>query len=326
MTISGATEARGPAASIRLSRPMRVLAPAKINLHLRVGKRRDDGFHPLLTWMCTVGLFDKLIVERARTESAPISLTCNRADVPTDQSNLVLKAAAGLAPLAARPDQLTAGLSLHLEKHVPHGAGLGGGSSDATRTLLALNAFLKLDLGKGQLEAVAARLGSDLSFFFHEPSALCRGRGELVEPIAPPLPRWGLLVMPGTHMPTPAVYRKFDELGLGDDDVEREPVDPNQWCNASSLELLARLRNDLEQPAFAIDPKLGDLRKEIEQLLARTVRMSGSGSSLFTLFDQEQEARQAASVASSKFQIHAIPVELAPKIRDDLHEDLAKRY
>lgn len=310
---------------------MQALAPAKINLHLRVGKRRDDGFHPLLTWMCTVGLFDKLIFERARLEpTAPISLTCNRPDVPTDQSNLVLKAAAGLAALAARPTtpaaQVTAGLAVHLEKHVPHGAGLGGGSSDATRTLLALNAFLKLDLGKGQLEAVAARLGSDLSFFFHEPSALCRGRGELVEPIAPPLPRWGLLVMPGTHMPTPAVYRRLDELGLGDDDVEHEPIDWKQWCQADSTQLLAHLRNDLEQPAFSLDPKLGDLRKEIEQLLARTVRMSGSGSSLFTLFDHEQDAEQAASAVSSNLHVRAIPVELAPKIRDDLHEDFATRY
>jgi 4-diphosphocytidyl-2-C-methyl-D-erythritol kinase len=192
--------------------------------------------------------------------------------------------------------------------------------------LLALNAYLKLDLGKGQLEAVAARLGSDLSFFFHEPSALCRGRGELVEPIAPPLPRWGLLVMPGIHMPTPAVYRRFDELGLGDDDVEREPIDPNQWCTANSLQLLARLRNDLEPPAFSLDPKLGDLRKEIEQLLARTVRMSGSGSSLFTLFDHEPDAQQAASTVSSRLHIRAIPVELAPKIRDDLHEDPTTRY
>lgn len=311
---------------------MQVLAPAKINLHLRVGKRRDDGFHPLLTWMCTVGLFDKLIFERARQSDArplaPMSLTCNRPDVPTDQSNLVLKAASGLAGLVATSasEQVAAGLAVHLEKQVPHGAGLGGGSSDATRTLLALNAFLKLDLGKGQLEAVAARLGSDLSFFFHHPSALCRGRGELVEPIAPPLPRWVLLVMPGIHMPTPAVYRKFDELGLGEEDVERESIDWKQWCREDSVRLLGRLRNDLEEPAFSLDPRLGDLRKEVEQLLSRTVRMSGSGSSLFTLFDREEEAQIAAETVSGRLKIRAICVELAPIIRDDLHEDRAARY
>src|SRR5206468_9545219 len=141
---------------------------------------RDDGFHPLLTWMCTVGLFDKLIFQRAAHPGTRFS--CNWPDLPADQNNLVLQAATALAPAAD--------LSIHLEKHIPHGAGLGGGSSDAARTLLALNAFLKLDLGKGQLKAVAARLGSDLPFFFHEPSALCQGRGELVAPITPPLPGW----------------------------------------------------------------------------------------------------------------------------------------
>src|SRR6476620_1240806 len=95
--------------------PMQTLAPAKINLHLRVGKRRDDGFHPLLTWMCTVGLFDKLTFERAPTAGTRFS--CNWPELPVDQNNLVLKAVQTLAP--------NADLSIHLEKHIPHGAGLG---------------------------------------------------------------------------------------------------------------------------------------------------------------------------------------------------------
>lgn len=293
---------------------MLVLAPAKINLHLRVGKRRDDGFHPLVSWMCTVGLFDKLIFQRA--PSPEISLSCNRADVPTDSSNLVLKALSAL--------HIHQGLSIHLEKQIPHGAGLGGGSSDAARTLLAINAFMKLDLGKGQLEAVAATLGSDLSFFFHEPSALCRGRGEIVEPIAPPLPRWGVLILPFIHMPTPAVYRKFDELNLGTD-LETSPRPCNRWSQLTSRQLLSQLCNDLEIPAFALEPKLKLLKEEIERIASRVVRMSGSGSSLFTLYDDPREAQSASDIISRRLQVRAIPVELAPTLRDDLNENFAAR-
>jgi 4-diphosphocytidyl-2-C-methyl-D-erythritol kinase len=189
---------------------------------------------------------------------------------------------------------------------------------------MALKALMRLDLGKGQLEAVAARLGSDLSFFFHEPSAACRGRGELVEPIARPLPGWGVLVLPGVMMPTPAVYRRFDELGLGED-VEAEKIDWAGWAKLRSKELLERLVNDLEKPAFSIDPKLGKLREDVERVAGRIVRMSGSGSSLFTVFDEEEEATKAAGRVAEELKVRAIAVEIAPKIRDDLHGNLATR-
>src|SRR5438874_10023501 len=113
---------------------MRLLAPAKINLHLRVGKQRDDGFHPLVSWMCSVGLFDTLVFERARREG--FRLSCDAPTVASDQSNLVAKAAGALAGDSSIPKEETrrgssvGGISAALDKQIPVGAGLGGGSSD----------------------------------------------------------------------------------------------------------------------------------------------------------------------------------------------------
>jgi 4-diphosphocytidyl-2-C-methyl-D-erythritol kinase len=301
---------------------MRVLAPAKINLHLRVGPRRDDGFHSLVSWMVTVGLFDTLTFERARSsstapttgvpEASRFALACNRPEIPVDEANLVHRAATLLAASSPLPSPPTHCL---LEKQIPSGAGLGGGSSDAARTLLALNRFWHLDRPVDDLAPLAARLGSDVPFFLYPPSAICAGRGERVRFLSAPQPRWALLVLPPIHMPTPLVYRRFDEMGLGTD-LTDEP-DWAAWTRLGAADLLQRLVNDLEPPAFAISPELSDLRRAIEDRLGRTVRMSGSGSSLFTLFDAETEALAASeAVRSTPAPVHVVAV--APAIKDEL--------
>lgn len=320
---------------------MHVLAPAKINLHLRVGRRRADGFHPLMSWMATVGLFDKLTFERARPPAVVyrpgISFSCDRPDVPADPSNLVVKAANALiaategsrptlSALAANPSSDEAGdlsAAIRLEKRIPVGAGLGGGSSDAARTLLALNRLWGLSVPTAKLEGIAATLGSDLSFFFHPPSAVCSGRGEIVRAIPVPRPSHGVLILPEFAMGTPGVYRRFDELGLGVSDLDAESPDWTEWSGFDSQRLLPKLVNDLEAPAFSLEPKLGLLRDEAERRVNRVVRMSGSGSSLFTLYDDGKEAEEASEKLNSDLSnVHAISVELAPQLRDDLHENL----
>ncbi len=174
----------------------------------------------------------------------------------------------------------------------------------------------------GELSAFAARFGSDVPFFLAGPSSVCSGRGEIVRAIAKPRPRWAVLALPSLMMPTPEVYRRFDAMGLGRvEDIEREP-DWSDWTKLDAASLLPLLVNDLELPAFALRPELGDLRRDMERSLGRAVRMSGSGSSLFTLYDEPDEARFAAQKLSA-----AIPsslgtrtevVEVAPAIRDDL--------
>jgi 4-diphosphocytidyl-2-C-methyl-D-erythritol kinase len=267
---------------------MRLQAPAKINLHLRIGPPRADGFHPLLSWMTTIGLFDTLTFDDG--DAGNISMTCDEPRLPCDDRNLVVKAAKLL-----RGDP-TQSVRIHLQKKIPHGGGLGGGSSDAAFTLLGLNRFWHLDKPVESLDELAAKLGSDINFFLHGPSSICRGRGELVRPVATPaVAKWALLMLPAMSMPTPAVYRQFDQMKLGrPEDVDIEP-DWNRWALLPSQDLLPLLVNDLEAPAFAIQPALGKLRETIEKTMVRPVRMSGSGSSLFTLYDDRSEAEAAAA-------------------------------
>ena len=291
---------------------MRVLAPAKINLHLRVGSPRADGFHPLLSWMATVGLFDTLILEQpvSAEQSEPVVLRCDRADLPCDDRNLVVRVARGwheqmrLPPLAR--------VTIDLQKQIPMGAGLGGGSSDGAHALMGLNRLWRTQRAANDLSAFAARFGSDLSFFFYGPSSVCRGRGEIVMPIARPQARWVVLVLPQLSMPTPEVYRRFDQMGLARQRDIEDPPHWERWARLSSEELMPCLVNDLERPAFDIAPALGSLRSGIERSIARPVRMSGSGSSLFTLFDQQDKAEEAAQRIGKNHGEQVRVVELAP--------------
>lgn len=318
---------------------MHLLAPAKINLHLRVAPPRADGFHPLLTWMCTVALFDKLDLDRSTGGGGTpgLSLSCDSPEVPCDDHNLVLKVAtafanqvfpgsgesAGAVGSAGKAGETPRGTAadwhVRLHKRIPVGAGLGGGSSDGARILFALNHLWNAGWTRGQLADFSANFGSDLPFFLHGPSAICRGRGERVTARPPPRARYALLLLPGVMMPTPAVYKMFDNMGLGEAAaIESEP-DFNGWVPLPAGTFMQRLRNDLEPAAFAIDPDLGRLRADVEQSLGRVVRMSGSGSSLFTLFDEQAEAGAAATKISGRFPVKALAVELCPELQDDLN-------
>ena len=262
-----------------------LLAPAKINLHLRVGQARADGFHPLLTWMVTVGLSDVLSVGPAER----LTFTCDDPALPTDGGNLVVKAITALAARVGREPAV----AVHLTKKVPAGGGLGGGSSDAAHALLAVAKLWAVDDLK-LLAEVAGTVGSDVPFFLYGPSAVCRGRGEIVMPVASPaVARYAVLVLPAMAVSTPAVYREFDAMGLGSDVAG--DLGEGAWTFLPAVDLMGHLVNDLERPAFALVPTLGELRSQVEADLGRPVRMSGSGSTLFTLFDAHPSAADAAA-------------------------------
>ena len=310
------------------NRSLRLLAPAKINLHLRVGPRRSDGFHPLLTWMATIGLFDSLslTLDFTRNRSDGVVMSSDDPSLPCDHRNLVVKA----ANLFREERPSMPAVSIHLEKRVPAGGGLGGGSSDAASTLLGLNRLWVKTVGEAVASTraaqravegteelrglceMASRLGSDVPFFLYGPSSICKGRGEAVRPIGgPERAKWVTLVLPPMAMPTADVYRRFDAMNLGrEQDIEREPG-WDEWVKLGSRSLLAQLVNDLEPPAFALRPDLGELRTAIERSLDRPVRMSGSGSSLFTLFDEREEAHAAAEQIAANHGVRAVAVELS---------------
>jgi 4-diphosphocytidyl-2-C-methyl-D-erythritol kinase len=302
---------------------MRLLAPAKINLHLRVGSRRNDGFHPLLSWMTTVGLFDTLELERARESG--IVLATDKAEVPGDGRNLVVRAydvfVKALRATQEGSAAAVTGLSAVLRKRIPIGSGLGGGSSDAARTLLALNLLWEADWSLPDLAALSARLGSDLPFFFHGPSSICTGRGEIVRPIDRPAPASALLIFPPFGVSTAAAYATFDEMGLGSDEAMAAEPDWKRWSALPAKELLALLINDLETAAFALHPRLSTLRGDLELHLGRVVRMSGSGSTLFTLFDSQDEAERAATVTLQTFRIQCHAAPIAPDVVDDVSKN-----
>lgn len=236
-------------------------------------------------------------------------MTCTDSSLACDSTNLVLRAAKVLMnhPSSSSRQQ---GVHIHLHKQIPSGAGLGGGSSNAATTLVGLNRLWGLNLSTSELAKLAGHLGSDVPFFLFGPSSLCTGRGQIVVPIAPPTPLWAMLVLPEWSLATPKVYHTFDRMDLGTSQALAE-LPWEQWSQLSADRLLPHLVNDLEPAAFAVCPALGNLRDQLEQHLHRPIRMSGSGSSLFTLFDTLEQAEAASTIVRNHFKIRVLTVRLA---------------
>ncbi len=297
-----------------------VRAPAKINLHLEVLGLRPDGFHELAMVMQSIDLADTLRLRP--TADGRISLRCDRGDLPTDGSNLVVRAG---ELLRARSGFAELGAEIVLEKRIPIGAGLAGGSSDGAAALVGLNALWGLGFPTAALHAMAAELGSDMPFCLNGGTQLCFGRGEWLEPIPPEsdqpdadgeTPAADLAVLlikhPGVSVSTPWAYRRCREL-RGDfylhDEVEFEQR--RQALRQSPLLQALRpgskafppLRNDL-QPVVEAEVEsvrlgLGLLRQAAQPL---AVAMSGSGPSLFALFASLSQAERAQAELADALQ------------------------
>ena len=268
-----------------------VSAPAKINLHLEVLGLRSDGFHELAMVMQMLDLADTLRLQP--TADGRISLSCDRSDLPTDGSNLIVRAAERLRSHAGLPEL---GVAIHLEKRIPIGAGLAGGSSNGAAALVGLNALWGCGLSTPQLRDLAAELGSDMPFCIAGGTQLCFGRGDVLEPVAPgQAPALGVLLIkhPDASVSTPWAYGRCREQR--EDFYLREEAEFAQRREALRrgplLAALAQgtplppLRNDL-QPV--VEPEVASVREGLA-LLRRVdgslaVAMSGSGPSLFALF------------------------------------------
>ena len=242
-------------------------APAKINLTLLVRGRREDGFHEIETRMVPISICDRLDIER--DASGGLTFTCDDPTVPGDDSNLVVRAVRLFCTAAnVAPD-----LRIVLHKVIPHGAGLGGGSSDAATTLLALNSIFAAGLSRARLAELAAEIGSDVAFFIYESAAICRGRGEQVtpEPFPHRLPL--LLIKPPFGVPTPWAYKQWrDSREIPG--VAYAPQ-PFPW---------GELRNDLERPVFEKHLFLAMLKSWLlAQPEAAGALMSGSGATVFAI-------------------------------------------
>ena len=264
------------------------LAPAKLNLFLEVPRRRPDGYHEVESLMVAVDLFDELTFRD--DPSGAISLTCDDPDLPVDGRNLVVRAAEALKRDSGRD----LGSRIALKKAIPAQAGLAGGSSDAAATLAALDHLWGLGTPPGRLAELAAEIGSDVAFFLHGPAAVCRGRGELVEPVSLPNSLTFVLVAPRVGLSTADVYRR-----LTPPEASR-PIGPAVAAlDLGDPEALGRsLFNRLQPVAEAIRPELASVRDALAGLRPHLCGslMSGSGSAYFGLARDAEAARHAADV------------------------------
>lgn len=270
------------------------LAPAKVNLFLHVGPLEADGYHPLASLVVFADVGDRLAVERAERLSLKVTGPFAGA-LDGEGDNLVLRAVRALGAAAGISEP---GLCITLDKQLPVAAGLGGGSSDAGAALKLARDALGLPLDDGALAEIAAGIGADGPMCLYARAAWAEGRGDVLtfETGLPPLP--ALLVNPGVPSSTGAVYRAFDDGAPGAAD---RPGPPSDWDLASVIDWLAGQRNDLQAPAISLAPAIGEALAATADLPgARLARMSGSGATVFALFDTTAAAGAAAEALSAR--------------------------
>lgn len=269
---------------------MKIRAPAKINLGLRVVGKRVDGYHLLDTILVPVSLYDEIYitksVRKGRSSTPKLIITCDNPAVPSDEENIVFRA----ADLIIKENSIDEPLRIHIKKRIPVGAGLGGGSSDAAATLIAMNSLFRLNYSNRQLKNRAYSLGADVPFFIGGMPARARGIGERLTPIQSLPWKWAVIIYPGFPVATAWVYRNFQA-------TLTKPM-----ANTSIISPLKKrfgqrrlLVNDLETVTLARYPRIEFLKQTLIAEGAAGALMSGSGSAVFGLFDSRGIAARALS-------------------------------
>jgi 4-diphosphocytidyl-2-C-methyl-D-erythritol kinase len=277
-----------------------IWAPAKLNLFLEVLGRRDDGFHEIETLMVPISLFDTLTLSAREDNQIQFDgqwlpgygRAQDLSELPTDDSNLVVKA---LQKLRERSG-CRLGIRVALAKAIPMAAGLGGGSSDAAAALVGANLLWKLGWTTKQLADVAAEIGSDVPYFLYGSASVCRGRGEVVDPLPDRLRLDLVVVRPPSGLSTPAVYRHTTI-----------PSKPNRiaallhsWRDQSHRSVSRHMFNRLQPAAAEVSPWIGRLEAEFDRIDVIGHQMSGSGSSYFGLCQSARHAQRVSSVLQSR--------------------------
>lgn len=270
-----------------MSDTITISAPCKVNLHLRVSGRRPDGFHDIESVFQLISLADELSVS---VSAIPASFTLVSPRMELPAVNTVSRA----VDLFRAVTGIDAGIRIDLDKRVPAGAGLGGGSSDAAATLIALDRLFATDLRREALVGMAERIGSDVPFFLSSPAAIVEGRGERITPISPRGDLSGVLIWPDVHSSTAEAYRMVDRW-YGD-----EKKGSMEWPPVTELEKLYHapvpswpFRNSFSDPLEAAYSVIGEAKRALRSAGALFVEMSGSGSAVFGLFDDEKAAETA---------------------------------
>ena len=279
---------------------MELFSPAKINLFLHVTGRRPDGYHELETLMVCLDLCDEITLDFSVSD---ISVTCNHPQVPGDASNLAHRAAVLFFKELAREravKQVPGGVGISIDKKIPVGGGLGGGSSNAATVLKALNQRFDLPFSDARLMAMGLTLGADVPFFVLGGAALARGVGEILTPCTLNPPCGVLVATPGVAASTARVYKNINFAltteGKSNNNTPIIVCEKNQM-----LDFRGCLHNDLERSACELYPEIQAFKSEMADLLNQTVMMTGSGSSFFVLFWEEGQAACAFDMLSRRW-------------------------
>jgi 4-diphosphocytidyl-2-C-methyl-D-erythritol kinase len=264
---------------------MQLLAPAKINLSFEIRGRRADGFHEIETLMTPISLCDELTITGA-AHTLGIDFRCDNPSLPIGPDNLVIRA----AELFSRTTGQKVDATIQLRKKIPYGAGLGGGSSDAAATLLGLNRFYQTNLALAELARLAAEIGSDVAFFLFQSAAICRGRGEIVEPTKLTGTLSFLLLKPSFGVATPWAYSRWKDSKQ----IPEVSYDPHEFGGV-------RFVNDLERPVFEKFVFLARAKMWLlKQPEVSAALLSGSGSTVFAILRHENSAESLAARARTE--------------------------
>lgn len=254
---------------------------AKINLALHVLGKRDDGYHEIETIFQTISLHDLLTF--TPLEENKIELTCDDSNIPVDESNLIIRA----ANLLREHFKIKNGAKIHLEKRIPSPGGLGGGSSDAAIALLGLAHLWEIKTSKNELAKLGARLGADVPFFFTGGTAHGKGLGTELSSLED-IPKKELLVVtPNVSVPTAEAYRALNASRL----TKKRLVSilaSSRWSEAITDSIHTVLHNDFESVIFRLKPEIERVKNALTKCGANTVLMSGSGASVFAIFDNKE--------------------------------------
>jgi 4-diphosphocytidyl-2-C-methyl-D-erythritol kinase len=279
-------------------------SPAKVNLYLRIVGKRPDGYHELETVMVPLDFGDQITFQPC---ASGITLACDDPRLPTDDTNLALRAAKRLAERFG----VKRGAKITLRKRTPLAAGLGGGSSNAATVLLGLNRLWDVNAPLDKLAPLAASMGSDINFFLATSAALCHGRGEQVTPIPCKLSAAILLVNPGFGISTKWAYESLPRQSR---DRAKATTESGLTVEAPAVSLLTRalaeddlagvgraLFNSLETPSIGKFPVLELIKNTMRACGAAGALMSGSGATVFGLFAETKDAARAAEKVRAEF-------------------------
>ncbi len=266
---------------------LKVKSFAKINLYLQILKKRPDNYHNLKTLFARIDLFDRIILRALKTNGIKIKSLSRQ--IPKDATNICFRAAA----LLKKEFNLNHGIEIEIQKRIPVGAGLGGGSANAASVLLGLNRYWNLNLSKTKLLKLAARLGSDVPFFIKNVKfALGAGRGEKITPL-PKLARlklWLIVIYPGCQVATALIYEKFDQFSQLTRPGSNVKLLTSELSQKGAKISPQALFNSLEDVTTRVYPVVGEAKKALLDAGLDKVLMSGSGAAVFAICNNRRQA------------------------------------